>query len=261
MQNPSDLSGPPAIVATDLFKRYGERTVVDHVSMEVRRGEVVGLLGPNGAGKTTSFYMIMGLVKPDGGRVMLGEKDITRWSIHERARAGVGYLPQDASIFRKLTVQENLLAILQMMPLTPKQQKERCEELLHNFDLIDRRDSLGVSLSGGERRRAEIARTLATNPQFVLLDEPFTGIDPKQVQEIQYIVHHLKDLGIGILITDHNVYDTLDILDRGWVLNNGRIVAEGTPAELVADEQAREVYFGDRIEGRKVERPEAYRGV
>lgn len=235
-----------SIIATDLVKQYGERTVVDRVSLEVHRGEVVGLLGPNGAGKTTSFYMIMGLVKPDKGKVVLGEQDITRWPMHQRARAGIGYLPQDASIFRKLTVEENIMAILQLMPITATQRRERCDELLHNFDLEHRRHSMGISLSGGERRRTEIARTLASNPRFVLLDEPFTGIDPKQVQEIQNVVAHLKRLGIGILITDHNVHDTLDIIDRGAILYEGRIEFEGTPRELLSNERAREVYFGER---------------
>lgn len=241
------FEGPQEIVATDLVKRYGERVVVDGVSLQVKRGEVVGLLGPNGAGKTTSFYMIMGLVKPDQGKVCLGEKDMTRWPMHQRARSGVGYLAQDASVFRKLTVEENILTILQLMPLTKAQRQERCEELLHNFDLVERRKAKGIALSGGERRRTEIARTLAANPRFILLDEPFTGIDPRQVQEIQNIVANLKTLGIGILITDHNVHDTLDIIDRGLILFNGRIEFQGTPADLLANDRARELYFGERI--------------
>ena len=241
------FDGPATITATNLMKKYGERTVVDGVSLEVRRGEVLGLLGPNGAGKTTSFYMIMGLVRPDAGNVSLGDTDVTRWPMHKRARAGIGYLAQDASVFRKLSVEENIMAILQLMPMTNSRRKERLEELLHNFDLAPRRKALGMALSGGERRRTEIARTLAADPQFILLDEPFTGIDPIAVQEIQYIVAHLKELGIGILITDHNVHDTLDIIDRGCILFNGRIEFEGTPRELLADERAREVYFGERI--------------
>ena len=240
-------SGPEAIVATNLIKKYGERVVVDQVSLSVRRGEVLGLLGPNGAGKTTSFYMIMGLVKPDGGTVKLGGRDITRWPMHQRARGGIGYLAQDASVFRKLTVEENLLAILQLMPFSRAQRRERCEELLHNFDLSARRRALGSQLSGGERRRTEIARVLASDPQFILLDEPFTGIDPIQKEEIQNVVAHLKTLGIGILITDHDAKGTLEIIDRGLILFDGAIRFEGTPRELLADQRAREMYFGGRF--------------
>lgn len=239
--------GPRNIVATDLYKRYGERTVVEGFSTTVARGEIVGLLGPNGAGKTTSFYMIMGLVKPDGGNVHLDETDITKWPMHQRARAGVGYLAQDASVFRKLTVEENLLAILQLMPLSKDERHERCEKLLAEFELGDRRHALGASLSGGERRRTEIARTLAADPYFILLDEPFSGIDPRQVQEIQTIISSLKSRGIGILITDHDVEDTLAVIDRGLILHNGRVEFEGTPAELIANDRAREIYFGERI--------------
>ncbi len=245
------LVGPEKIVATDLIKKYGERLVVSGVSLEVHRGEVVGLLGPNGAGKTTSFYMIMGLVKPNGGSVTLGSTNITHWPMHHRARHGIGYLAQDTSIFRKLSVEDNILAILQLMPLSPAQRRERCDELLESFELTSRRKALGTSLSGGERRRTEIARVLASNPRFILLDEPFTGIDPKQTQEIQQIVGKLKKLGIGILITDHNVHDTLDIIDRGLILFDGRIEFEGTPAELIGNARARDMYFGERI-GRHV---------
>jgi lipopolysaccharide export system ATP-binding protein len=238
---------PAAIVATDLVKQYGERRVVDKVSLEVRRGEVVGLLGPNGAGKTTSFYMIMGLVKPGGGSVRLGDQDVTRWPMHKRARAGIGYLAQDASVFRKLSVEDNLRAILQLLPLSTAEREARCEELLQDLDLVDRRHSLGMALSGGERRRTEIARTLATDPTFILLDEPFTGVDPIAVQEIQNIVLRLKEQGIGILITDHNVHDTLDIIDRAYILYNGRIMSHGSARELLTDERARELYFGEKI--------------
>lgn len=241
------LQGPQNIIATDLFKRYGERTVVEKFSTTVKRGEIVGLLGPNGAGKTTSFYMIMGLVKPNGGQVKLDETDITHWPMHKRARAGVGYLAQDASVFRKLTVEENLLAILQLMPLSKAERRERCEKLLEEFDLTERRHAVGAALSGGERRRTEIARTLAADPYFILLDEPFSGIDPRQVQEIQGIVSSLKNRGIGILITDHDVEDTLAVIDRGMILHNGRVEFEGTPAELLANPRARDIYFGDRI--------------
>jgi len=196
--------GPQAILATDLRKQYGARLVVDRVSIEVRRGEVVGLLGPNGAGKTTSFYMIMGLVKPDGGQVKLGEDDITQWPMHRRAHGGMGYLAQDASVFRKLTVEQNLLAILELMPLSRGEQMARCEQLMDELDLLPRRHTLGIALSGGERRRTEIARTLATNPYFILLDEPFTGVDPLVRQEIQRIVLRLKERGIGVFINEHN---------------------------------------------------------
>ena len=242
-----NLHGPQTIIASDLFKRYGDRTVVEKFSCDVKRGEIVGLLGPNGAGKTTSFYMIMGLVKPDGGKVSLDGTDITKWPMHQRARAGVGYLAQDASVFRKLTVEENLMAILQLMPLGKAERRERCEKLLEEFELTARRRAVGAALSGGERRRTEIARTLAADPYFILLDEPFSGIDPRQVQEIQTIVKSLRTRGIGILITDHDVEDTLAVIDRGMILHNGRVEFEGTPAELLADPRARDIYFGDRI--------------
>jgi lipopolysaccharide export system ATP-binding protein len=241
------VDGPDKISATDLIKKYGERRVVDKVSLEVRRGEVVGLLGPNGAGKTTVFYMIMGLIKPDGGHVQMGDTNITRWAMHKRARAGVGYLAQDASVFRKLTVEDNLHAILQLMPLTAAQRRERCDELLANFDLTARRKALGASLSGGERRRTEIARVLASGPKFILLDEPFAGIDPKQVEEVQNIISHLKKLGIGVLITDHAAGSMLSVIDRGLILFDGRIEFEGTPAELINNDSAREMYFGESI--------------
>jgi len=245
------LQGPLQITATNLVKKYGDRVVVDKVSLEVKRGEVVGLLGPNGAGKTTSFYMIMGLVKPDGGHVSLGETDVTRWPMHGRARAGMGYLAQDASVFRKLSVEENIMAILQLMPLPNEVRRERCHELLEQFDLSARRKALGQALSGGERRRTEIARVLATNPQFILLDEPFTGIDPIQKEEIQLIVRNLTQLGIGVLITDHDAPSTLQIIDRGLILFDGRIEFSGTPSELLGNARAREVYFGEKI-GRSV---------
>lgn len=241
------LEGPLQIKATNLVKKYGDRVVVNDVSLEVNRGEVVGLLGPNGAGKTTSFYMIMGLIKPNGGKVELGETNVTRWPMHQRARAGIGYLAQDQSVFRKLSVEENIMAILQLMPLSADERRSRCEELLHNFDLVARRKALGAALSGGERRRTEIARVLASDPQFILLDEPFTGIDPIQKEEIQNIVHNLKNLGIGVLITDHDAENTLRIVDRGLILYNGQIEVSGSPQELLANERAREVYFGEKI--------------
>jgi len=246
---------PEAIMANHLCKQYGGRKVVDDVSLEVHRGEVVGLLGPNGAGKTTSFYMIMGLVRPDGGLVHLGETNVTRWPMHRRARCGIGYLAQEPSVFRKLTVEENLRAILQLMPISAREREARCEQLLHDLDLVNRRRSLGIALSGGERRRTEIARTLATQPHFILLDEPFTGVDPIAVQEIQNIVLHLKAQGIGILITDHNVHDTLDIIDRAYILYNGKIMTQGSAHELLSDEQARELYFGEKISRHQPRQP------
>jgi lipopolysaccharide export system ATP-binding protein len=238
---------PQAIVAENLVKSYDGRRVVDEISVEVHRGEVVGLLGPNGAGKTTTFYMIMGLVQPDGGRVGLGKLNISNWPMHRRSRAGIGYLAQEPSVFRGLTVEDNVRAILELMPLSRSQRKERCEELLSDLDLTQRRYSTGIQLSGGERRRTEIARTLATAPFFILLDEPFTGVDPLVRQEIQGIVLRLKERGIGVLITDHNEHDTLEIIDRGYIINEGRVIAQGSAQELIADERARQVYFGERI--------------
>lgn len=241
------LDGPLDIVAEGLQKRYGGRTVVNDVAIEVARGEVVGLLGPNGAGKTTSFYMIMGLVRPDGGRVKLGSRDITHWPMHKRARAGIGYLAQDKSIFQKLSVEDNLRAILELTALSKSEQRERCEQLLEEFDLTHRRRAMGYVLSGGERRRAEIARTLATNPYFILLDEPFTGIDPIVRQEIQGIVIRLKKQGYGILITDHNEAATIEIIDRGYILHDGTVKTQGTARNLLNDPVAREIYFGDKV--------------
>lgn len=238
---------PAAIIASNLQKKYGPRRVVDKVSIDVKRGEVVGLLGPNGAGKTTSFYMIMGLVRADAGRVELGTHDVTRWPMHRRARGGMGYLAQNESVFRKLSIQDNILAILELMPLSKPERLERCEQLLQDFNLSPIRHSPGAAVSGGERRRCEIARTLATDPNFILLDEPFTGVDPLAVQEIQSIVLKLRERGIGILITDHNVHDTLDIIDRAYILYNGQIMTQGTAAELLTDERARELYFGEKI--------------
>ncbi len=239
--------GPQTIDARGLRKEYNGRTVVDGVDIEVRRGEVVGLLGPNGAGKTTSFYIIMGLVKPDAGHVYLGEINITRWPMHRRAQEGIGYLAQDASVFKGLSVEDNVRAILELMPLSSRQRDARCEELLDYLDLSARRRARGQKLSGGERRRTEIARALATDPAFILLDEPFTGVDPINVSEIQNIVRNLKARGIGILITDHNVHDTLDIIDRGYILSGGQIMKAGSPRELLADERARELYFGEKM--------------
>ena len=239
--------GPRAITAQGLVKSYGGRRVVNEVSFEVGRGEVVGLLGPNGAGKTTSFYMVMGLVQPDHGAVRLGKQSVSRWPMHRRARAGIGYLAQDSSVFRKLSVEDNLRAILQLMPLSPSQRAARLEELLHDLGLVERRHTPGIKLSGGERRRTEIARTLATDPYFILLDEPFTGVDPIVRHEIQEIVLRLKERGIGVLITDHNEHDTLEIIDRGYILFDGRIMTQGSSHDLLTDPQARELYFGEKI--------------
>ena len=236
-----------AINAVHLRKSYGGRTVVNDISLEVNRGEVVGVLGPNGAGKTTTFYMVMGLVQPEKGRIMLGETNVTRWPMWKRAEGGIGYLAQEPSVFKRLTVEENILSVLQLKSLPAKEQRQHCERLLEELDLAPRRYALGGSLSGGERRRTEIARTLATDPAFILLDEPFTGIDPLAVYEIQNIVLNLKERGIGILITDHNVHDTMEIINRGYIVSEGAIVAQGTSGELLNNTNAIEVYFGERI--------------
>jgi lipopolysaccharide export system ATP-binding protein len=242
----SSLNGSGAIEVKNLVKRYHERFVVNGVSLAVNRGEVVGLLGPNGAGKTTTFYMIVGLTRPNSGSVFLGNQDITRWAMHRRARHGIGYLAQEPSIFKKLTVEQNLLAILELTGAPKAEQRAMVERLLNELDIADRRHQKGYTLSGGERRRTEIARTLVTSPSFILLDEPFTGIDPLAVQEIQTIVAGLKKQGIGILITDHNVRDTLDITDRAYIMYNGEILTSGTPQEILNDPIAKEFYLGDR---------------
>ena len=231
--------------AQNLAKSYKGRWVVRDISLQVDSGEVVGLLGPNGAGKTTSFYMIVGLVKGDKGKIFVGDDEITRLPMHGRARKGLGYLPQEASIFRKLTVSENILAILQARKdLNRKQRREKMESLLEEFHITHIRDGKGMALSGGERRRVEIARALATEPYFILLDEPFAGVDPISVNEIKSIVNHLKAKGIGVLITDHNVRDTLDICDRAYIVSEGAIIAEGDPEAILANQQVREVYLG-----------------
>ena len=244
---PSEVKSATAIQAAHLHKSYGDRVVVNDISLEVNRGEVVGVLGPNGAGKTTTFYMVMGLVQPEKGRITLGETNITNWPMWKRANAGIGYLAQEPSVFKRLTVEENILAVLQLKSLPAKEQRQYCERLLEELDLMPRRYALGGSLSGGERRRTEIARTLATDPTFILLDEPFTGIDPLAVYEIQNIVLNLKERGIGILITDHNVHDTMEIINRGYIVSNGAVVAQGTSGELLKNTHAIEVYFGERI--------------
>ena len=233
--------------AENLIKKYKARTVVDHVSVMVEQGEIVGLLGPNGAGKTTSFYMTVGLIKPDGGKVFLGDLDITTLPMYKRAQAGIGYLPQEASVFRNLSVEDNVSAVLELTNLSKKNQKERLEMLLDEFGLNRVRTSMGNVLSGGERRRTEIARALATDPKFILLDEPFAGIDPIAVEDIQRIVEKLKQKNIGVLITDHNVQETLSITDRAYLLFEGKILKAGTAEELAADEQVRRVYLGQNF--------------
>ena len=235
------------LVAHNLVKIYGKRTVVDHVSFRVAPGEVVGLLGPNGAGKTTSFYAVVGLVRPDGGKVTLGDDDLTRDPMHVRARKGVGYLPQEPSVFRKLTVEDNIAAILELQGLDKDEAADKLEALLDEFNLQKVRKSMGDVLSGGERRRTEIARALASNPAFILLDEPFAGVDPIAVEDIQRIVDQLRHKDIGVLITDHNVQETLHITDRAYLLFEGRILKHGTAEELASDEQVRRVYLGQNF--------------
>ena len=235
------------LVAHNLVKIYGKRTVVDHVSFRVAPGEVVGLLGPNGAGKTTSFYAVVGLVRPDGGKVTLGDDDLTRDPMHVRARKGVGYLPQEPSVFRKLSVEDNITAILELQGLDKVEAAGKLEVLLDEFNLQKVRKSVGDVLSGGERRRTEIARALASNPAFILLDEPFAGVDPIAVEDIQRIVDQLRHKGIGVLITDHNVQETLHITDRAYLLFEGSILKEGSAEELAADDTVRRVYLGQNF--------------
>lgn len=236
------------IRTSNLVKKYGSRTVVNNVSFEVKQGEIVGLLGPNGAGKTTSFYQVVGLVKPDSGEVILGGKDITRSPMYKRAQMGIGYLPQEASVFRKLSVEDNITAILEMGKLSKKEQKNKLESLLDEFHLQHVRKNNGDTLSGGERRRTEIARALAVDPKFILLDEPFAGVDPIAVEDIQEIIARLKYKNIGILITDHNVNETLSICDRAYLLIDGSIFKHGTAEELAGDEQVRRLYLGRNFE-------------
>lgn len=234
--------------AEHLVKIYKGRSVVNDLSVEVAQGEIVGLLGPNGAGKTTSFYMTVGLIQPNSGKIFLDDKDITSLPMYKRAKLGIGYLAQEASVFRKLSVEENILAVLEMSTLSKVQQKEKAESLLEEFSLTHVRKNLGMVLSGGERRRTEIARALAVDPKFVLLDEPFAGVDPIAVEEIQTIVAKLKTKNIGILITDHNVNETLSITDRAYLMFEGRLLKAGTAEELAADEQVRKVYLGNQFE-------------
>jgi len=234
--------------ALNLQKSYKSRRVVNGISIEINNQEIVGLLGPNGAGKTTSFYMIVGLVSPDNGQVLLGEEDISQLPLHARARLGIGYLPQETSIFRKLTVAENIMAILETREdLNKKERMQKLNNLLEKFNIKHLAKLDGVSLSGGETRRVEIARTLATDPKFILLDEPFAGIDPISVTDIKQIIQQLHQSGIGILITDHNVRETLDICQRAYIVNQGKILTEGTPQEILAHKEVREVYLGDEF--------------
>lgn len=234
-----------------MIKKYGLRTVVQSVSINVNQGEIVGLLGPNGAGKTTTFYMMVGFIKPDSGRVFMDSENITSFPMYQRARKGIGYLPQEASVFRKLSVEDNIKAILEMSDLTKSEQLDRLEELIDEFGLEKVRNNVGDALSGGERRRTEIARALASSPSFILLDEPFAGIDPIAVEDIQYIVSRLKKKNIGILITDHNVQETLSITDRAYLMFEGKILRAGTSEQLADDEIVRKVYLGKHFELKK----------
>lgn len=237
--------------SNNLVKVYGRRKVVKEVSLEVHQGEIVGLLGPNGAGKTTTFYMTVGFIKPNAGTVYLNDENITELPMYQRARRGIGYLPQEPSVFRKLSVEDNMKAVLEMTTLSKKEQRDKLESLIQEFRLEKVRKSFGDTLSGGERRRTEIARALATNPNFILLDEPFAGIDPIAVEDIQYIVAKLKTKNIGILITDHNVQETLSITDRAYLMFEGSILKAGTAEELAADEVVRKVYLGKHFELRR----------
>lgn len=241
------IIGPMALRAEGLMKSYRGRCVVNNVTIEVGRGEIVGLLGPNGAGKTTSFYMIVGIERPDAGRIQLGGNDITQLPMYLRARRGISYLPQEPSIFRKLTVEKNILAILETLELSRQERRKRLEDLLGELDIMHVRHTRGYALSGGERRRVEIARCLTLEPHFILLDEPFAGIDPLAVADIQQIMQRLKERGIGVLVTDHNVRETLAITDRAYIINEGVIFRAGTPAELTSDKEVRRVYLGENF--------------
>lgn len=234
------------LTVENLAKSYKKRKVVEDVSLEVRSGEIVGLLGPNGAGKTTTFYMVVGIVQRDAGKILIDGEDISLLPLHERARRGIGYLPQEASIFRRLSVYNNLMAVLEIRDdLNLQQRKERAEELMEEFNITHLRDSLGQSLSGGERRRVEIARALAANPKFILLDEPFAGVDPISVLDIKKIIQHLRGYGLGVLITDHNVRETLDVCERAYIVSQGHLIAYGTPEMILENEQVKRVYLGE----------------
>ncbi len=236
-----------AFAIHNLRKRYGTRTVVDSVSLEVKRGEIVGLLGPNGAGKTTTFYMCVGIVRPNGGQVILDDTDITHMPMHRRARHGIGYLAQEPSVFRKLSVEDNLRLILEMQPISRAEREKRIDELLERFGIANIRNQRGYMLSGGERRRVEIARTLANEPSFILLDEPFTGVDPIALEDIKQVVANLRSDGIGILLTDHSVRETLKITDRAYIMYDGKILTHGPSSELPSNPIARQFYFGERF--------------
>lgn len=236
-----------SLVAQQLSKSYKNRKVVDAVSIEVNKGEIVGLLGPNGAGKTTTFYMITGIVRPDSGIVMCNEEEITETPIFERANMGIGYLAQEPSVFRNMTVEENIMAILEMKNYSKEEQKEQVDRLLEEFKLNHVRKSMGYSLSGGERRRVEIARTIANNPDFILLDEPFAGVDPIAVEDIQQIIRYLKEKGLGILITDHSVRETLSITDKAYIMAEGKVLMSGTPKEISENEDAKRIYLGENF--------------
>ena len=231
----------------DLVKIYKKRKVVNNVSIQVSKGEIVGLLGPNGAGKTTTFYMIVGMIKPDEGKVFLDDDDITTIPMYKRARMGIGYLPQEASVFRRLTVEQNIIAVLEMVKLSSKKRKEKCEQLLEDLSITNIRKSMGYQLSGGERRRTEIARALATDPNFILLDEPFAGVDPIAVEDIMMIVSNLKNRGIGVLVTDHNVHETLSIVDNAYILIEGVLFKQGNAEDLANDEEVRKLYLGEKF--------------
>ena len=231
----------------NLVKSYRSRKVVSKVTLEIKQGEIVGLLGPNGAGKTTTFYMVVGLTRPDDGQVFLNDADITNFPMHQRAKKGLSYLPQEPSVFRKLTVEENLLAVLESQKLSTFDRKKKARSLLRELNILHIKDSMAYSLSGGERRRVEISRALATSPIFVLLDEPFAGIDPIAVADIQSIVSQLKNRGIGVLITDHNVRETLSVTDRAYIINEGEIISSGSPHQIVQDEKVKQIYLGDQF--------------
>ena len=246
--NDETVHSRPRVLRSDgLIKKYKNRTVVNEVTIQVRQGEIVGLLGPNGAGKTTTFYMIVGMVRPNGGRVFVDEIEITNLPMYQRARLGIGYLPQEASVFRRLTVRDNLLAVLEMSDLPRKEREEKCDRLLEDFGLTHLVKSKGYVLSGGERRRTEIARALALDPKFMLLDEPFAGIDPIAVEEIMKIVTRLKEKNIGVLVTDHNVHETLSITDHSYLLFEGKILKSGTAEYLANDPEARRLYLGEKF--------------
>ena len=233
--------------ATNLVKSYRKRQVVKNISLEVNRGEIVGLLGPNGAGKTTTFYMVVGLTRPDSGKVMLDNDDVTQFPMHMRARRGISYLPQEPSVFRKLTVEENIVAVLESLDLPSFERKKRARALLRELNILHIKNARAYALSGGERRRVEISRALATSPVFILLDEPFAGIDPIAVSDIQSIITHLKNKGIGVLITDHNVRETLSITDRAYIISEGEIISSGLPSKVAQDKKVKQIYLGDQF--------------